>query len=136
MSSPSRRSGLRLLAALGLLTAAGGNIPPTERTAERRAVAPSPDESIVITDVTIIDVTSGARETAMTVVTNAGRIAEVGRRVPVPPGAVHVDGAGRFLIPGLWDMHAHHQANGAGALDLFAANGVVGTRDMGSDLEF
>jgi hypothetical protein len=33
-------------------------------------------------------------------------------------------------------MHSHHQATGRESLDLFLANGVVGTRDMGADLEF
>ena len=41
-----------------------------------------------------------------------------------------------FLIPGLWDMHSHHQGTGTESLELFLANGVVGTRDMGSDVDF
>jgi imidazolonepropionase-like amidohydrolase len=49
---------------------------------------------------------------------------------------VRVDGTGKFLIPGLWDMHSHNQASGAESLELYLANGVVGTRDMGSDLQF
>jgi len=47
-----------------------------------------------------------------------------------------VDGTGRFLIPGLWDMHSHHQGTGAESVELFVANGVLGTRDMGADVEF
>jgi imidazolonepropionase-like amidohydrolase len=41
-----------------------------------------------------------------------------------------VDAAGKFLIPGLWDMHVHtlHQS----FLDLYLANGVTGVRDMGN----
>ena len=72
----------------------------------------------------------------MTVVTKAGQIAAVGRGIAVPPGAVRVDGRGKFLVPGLWDMHSHHQGTGAESLELFLANGVVGTRDMGSDADF
>src|SRR5207247_2141288 len=60
----------------------------------------------------------------------------VGRALSVPEGTARVDGTGKFLIPGLWDMHAHHQATGRDSLDLYLANGVVGTRDMGSDVEF
>ena len=116
--------------------AAGGNTPATQATTEQRTVPAPPEDSIAITDVTLVDVVSGARETAFTVVTKAGRIAEAGRRIAVPPGAVRVDGTGKFLIPGLWDMHSHHQATGAESLDLFLANGVVGTRDMGSDVDF
>jgi hypothetical protein len=92
--------------------------------------------AIAITDVTVIDVRSGAKQAGVTVVTNGGEIAGIGRAVPVPPGAVRVDGAGKVLIPGLWDMHSHNQASGAESLDLYLAHGVVGTRDMGSDLDF
>jgi imidazolonepropionase-like amidohydrolase len=86
--------------------------------------------------VTLVDVSSGARQTGMTVVTRAGQIANVGRGIAIPQGAVRVDGTGKFLIPGLWDMHAHHQGTGIESVDLFVANGVVGTRDMGADLGF
>lgn len=36
-------------------------------------------------------------------------------------------------IPALWDMHTHHEGTGEPSLALFVANGVTGTRDMGSD---
>ena len=49
---------------------------------------------------------------------------------------MRVDGTGRFLIPGFWDMHSHHQMTGTESLDLYLANGVVGTRDMGSDVDY
>ena len=53
-----------------------------------------------------------------------------------PAGAQIVDGQGRFLIPGLWDMHAHMEATGESSLQLYVANGVTGIRDMGSALDF
>ena len=43
---------------------------------------------------------------------------------------------GKFLIPGLWDMHAHIQGNEKAWLPLYIANGVTGIRDMGADLDF
>jgi imidazolonepropionase-like amidohydrolase len=56
----------------------------------------------------------------------------------VPPGAQVIDAGGRYLIPGLWDMHVHSLF--AGRPDyffpLFIANGVTGVRDMGSTLSF
>src|SRR6188508_1004966 len=82
------------------------------------------NDAIAITDVTVIDVERGAR------------IARVGRSAVIPPGATRINGRGRFLVPGLWDMHSHHQAAGVESLELFLANGVVGTRDMGSDADF
>ena len=62
-----------------------------------------------ITYVTVIDATGREPHPNMTVVVNAGRITRVGRssNVQIPPTAVTVDGAGKFLIPGLWDMHVH-----------------------------
>ncbi len=53
-----------------------------------------------------------------------------------PTGADIVDGVGRFLIPGLWDMHAHIQGSGDAWLALYVANGVTGIRDMGADIDF
>src|SRR5213594_977088 len=49
-----------------------------------------------------------------TVVVRDGRIAEIGpaRRVAVPGGAIRIEGAGRYLIPGLADMHVHFTAPG------------------------
>lgn len=64
------------------------------------------------------------------------RIASIGRGIDIPRGATRLDGRGKFLIPGLWDMHSHHQGTGAEAVDLFVAKGVVGTRDMGADADF
>jgi len=52
-----------------------------------------------------------------------------------PRDAQTVDGRGQFLIPGLWDMHAHMEMTGAAWLQLHVANGVTAIRDMGSDLD-
>ena len=93
-------------------------------------------ESVAITNVTVIDVARGIEERGWTVVTEGERITRVGAMVQIPPGAARVDGSGKFLIPGLWDMHSHNQATGIESLDLFLVNGVIGTRDMGSDADF
>jgi imidazolonepropionase-like amidohydrolase len=45
-----------------------------------------------------------------------------------------VDGTGKFLIPGLWDMHVHLWESDP-MLGLYLANGVLGVRDMGSDIQ-
>ena len=114
--------------ALSLLLAACGGA--------RAARRPPPTASIAITNVTVVDVAAGTVRPGMTVVVSGQRIASATAGGAAPAGAVPMDGTGRFLIPGLWDMHTHHQAAGASALPLYVANGVVGTRDMGSDLEF
>src|SRR5215471_17642709 len=92
--------------------------------------------SVALTDVTLIDIKTGARRTAVTVLTQGDRIAAIGPNVAIPRGATRVSGKGKFLIPGLWDMHTHHQGTGAESLDLFVVKGVVGTRDMGGDADF
>lgn len=95
-----------------------------------------PTAQIAITNVTVIDVAGGERQPGVTVLTKGNLIVAVGRDVPVPAAAVPIDGTGKFLIPGLWDMHSHHQGTGPESVDLFVANGVVGTRDMGADADF
>ncbi|MDQ3470779.1 MAG: amidohydrolase family protein, partial [Pseudomonadota bacterium] len=50
-----------------------------------------------------------------------------------------IDGSGKYLMPGLWDMHTHALLGGSGpareALSLYLVHGVVGVRDLGSTLE-
>ena len=55
---------------------------------------------------TLIDGTGAAAQPDTTVVVTGNRITAVGRNAAVPAGAQVVDGTGKFLIPGLWDMPA------------------------------
>jgi Amidohydrolase family len=52
----------------------------------------------------------------------------------VPQDAIVVDGTGRFLIPGLWDMHVHvgSYEDGVKVLPRFVGYGITGVRDMAS----
>jgi imidazolonepropionase-like amidohydrolase len=91
---------------------------------------------LVIHDVTVIDGTGTDARPGMTVVVERDRISAVGTRdaVSYPRSAHVIDGAGKFLIPGLWDMHVHLR-DLEGTLPLFLVNGVTSVRDMGSVLE-
>ena len=61
---------------------------------------------------------SAARdETAATIVTKANEITDISGTISVPGGAVRVNGTGKFLIPGLSDMHSHNQVTGAESLE-------------------
>lgn len=66
-----------------------------------------------------------------TVIVKDGVIAEIGSssRVKIPAGALRVDGRGKYLMPGLADMHVHfepfNQQATDGMLRLFVANGVT-----------
>ena len=73
----------------------------------------------------------------MTVLVSGNRIGAVGTAadVPIPPGTETVDGTGKFLIPGLWDMHGHLTDATESAFPLLIMNGVTGVRDMGGELD-
>jgi imidazolonepropionase-like amidohydrolase len=62
---------------------------------------------IAITHVTVIDGTGAAAVPDATVVVHGDRIAAAGTGVKAPAGAQIIDGAGKFLIPGLMDVHIH-----------------------------
>jgi imidazolonepropionase-like amidohydrolase len=92
-------------------------------------------QPVAITNVTVISMADTTAHRARTVIVRAGRIAEVGpaSSVRVPAGARVVDGTGRYLIPGLVDMHVHTSKTRASALGLFVAHGVTTVRDQGSE---
>jgi imidazolonepropionase-like amidohydrolase len=108
---------------------------------DRRAVAAQP---LAITHVNIIDTTGGPTQQDMVVLVTAGHIVRIAKanHASLPKGAQTVDGRGKYLIPGLWDMHVHTAfgkwlPSWTGkkiSFPLFVANGVTGIRDMGSDL--
>jgi imidazolonepropionase-like amidohydrolase len=103
------------------------------------AQAPAPP--LIIEDVTVIDATGAPPQPHRTVIVQDGRIKGIYKTKRVPKGALHVNGAGKFLIPGLWDMHVHtvfgdwFPRGREIALPLFIANGVTGVRDMGGELD-
>src|SRR5579862_1167077 len=88
---------------------------------------------LLIRDVTIVDVSTGTIHPRHSILIRAERIAATGRDIPAPKGVPVMDGGGRFVIPGLWDMHAH--ISDRERLQLYLASGITGIRDMGSDLD-
>jgi imidazolonepropionase-like amidohydrolase len=90
----------------------------------------APAKSLAITGVTVIDATGAPALRDMTVVVTGDRITAVAKsgEVGIPEGAHIVDGKGKYLIPGLWDMHVH--TVNPSFLPLYLANGVTGVRDM------
>jgi imidazolonepropionase-like amidohydrolase len=87
--------------------------------------------SIYITHVTVIDIKSGKEMYNQTVTVSGDRISGVqnSNAVAAPPGAKIIDGSGKYLIPGLWDMHVHGTQYDS-TLPLYIANGVTGVREM------
>ncbi len=106
-----------------------------------RAVAA--DSVLVFAHVSVIDATGTPAQPDMTVTIRGQRIAEVTRsaQAHIPAHAQIVDARGKYLIPGLWDMHVHMvfgdwlPRNEKVTLPLFVANGITGIRDMGGDLD-
>jgi imidazolonepropionase-like amidohydrolase len=90
---------------------------------------------IALTHVTVIDVRDGSTKTDMTILLLGSRISAVGssKDTPLPKNARIVDGRGKFLIPGMWDMHVHTDGD-TRALRLMLASGITGVRDMGGDV--
>ena len=99
---------------------------------------------LIIHDVTVIDATGSPAQPHRTLIVRDGKIEEIGssegsmgRTLP----GVHIDGTGKFLVPGLWDMHVHmvfgdwFPRGKQVTLPLFIANGVTGVRDMGGELD-
>ncbi len=89
-----------------------------------------PEGPVAITSVTLVPMDRDAVIPDQTVVIEAGRIRSIGPAATcvVPPGARVVEGRGRYLMPGLADMHVHWWD-----LDeyrLYLANGVTTVRNM------
>src|SRR4051812_49246083 len=87
---------------------------------------------VVFENVTVIDTTGRRPKQGVTVVISNGRIQSVtaGRRTAAKSAQI-IDGRGKFLIPGLWDMHVHMpMLSDDQDLRLYIANGVTGVRVM------
>jgi hypothetical protein len=104
-------------------------------TTAARSVTSHP---IYIAHVTVIDTETGKETQDQTVIISGDRISDLqdSKSAKPPANAKVVEGRGKFLIPGLWDMHVHSVF--AERLDsmfpMFVANGVLGIRDMGSSM--
>jgi len=97
-------------------------------------LARHPNHPVAVEHVRIFDSEQAAIRSDQTVFIQGERITSVGPSgtVTVPKDAEVVDGTGKTLVPGLFDMHAHAQA-GDGILNI--ASGVTTVRDMGNDME-
>ena len=87
----------------------------------------------LIRNVAIVDVEAGVLRDDQNVVVLDGRIASVGsaETAQVQESLVVIDGIGKYLMPGLWDMHTHSlKVSSHYHHPLFIANGVTGVREM------
>jgi len=99
------------------------------------AQSTAPAQSLAFTHVTVVDTVWGRSNTDAIVIIRGGRIIAVSKtgQIAVPKDAQVVDATGKFLIPGLWDMHFHTPEE-KDAREIFyplaLANGVTGVRNM------
>jgi len=102
-----------------------------------------PRPAIAIVHVTVIDATGAPPRPQFTVLIEGSKIASIAldSSIAIPSGAQVIDATGKFLIPGLADMHVH--LTGAGEpsgsrefiLPLLVAHGITTVRDMGGKVE-
>jgi imidazolonepropionase-like amidohydrolase len=96
-------------------------------------------QNVVIENVRIVDGTGAGARTGSVAVKD-GRIVAVGENVPTPTGALKIDGQGKTLLPGLFDLHTHLRASAASGLaadwgkdlEAYLAAGVTSVDDFGN----
>ncbi len=111
------------------------NAQPRPVTRRSTAIATSRRDTLpplALTHVSVVDVESGQVSRDNTVVVVGNRIAAVGPNARIPVGARVINARGKFLIPGLWDMHSHSIDRWEWSSLLNVANGVTGFRDPGA----
>lgn len=90
----------------------------------------------IISGATVPDLENGSIQKNMTVVMQNGNIISVTEGAPakIPAGAELTQANGKFLLPGLWDMHAHFQQAEWGP--AYLASGVTTVRDCGNEFDY
>jgi imidazolonepropionase-like amidohydrolase len=85
---------------------------------------------LVLTHVTVIDGSGAPPRRDMTVVIIGNRISQIDatNKIVGSQNSKIIDATGKYLIPGLWDMHVH--PDDKRDLSLLIANGVTGIRIM------
>ena len=120
---------LRMAAAGSWTALALGLFAPGILHADDAKTAP-PADVIAFVDVNVVTMESPRVLADQTVVIRGDRIAAMGpaTSTPLPPGATRIDGRGKWLMPGLIDMHVHLNDPDDGS--LYVANGVTTIRNM------
>lgn len=93
------------------------------------------EPDLVIKNVTVIDVNTGKALAGKDVVVKGNKIIHIADSAPALTGKYAVDGKGKFLIPGLWDMHTHNWWQIHFSKE-YVKNGVLGVRNMYTPMQF
>lgn len=118
-----------LLAALALAACGGAGA----------SLRPPAGEVVAFVDVNVVPMDRDTVLRAQTVLVRGGTVERIGPGLSIPAGATVVEGSGRYLIPGLTEMHAHIPPAQAGeavierTLFLYLSAGVTTIRGMLGD---
>ncbi len=119
------------------------NTPRARRHPARRSVAIPDDVPVAFVGVNVVPMTSNRVDPDQTVLIRDGRIEAIGSReeIAVPDDATVIDGAGRYLMPGLADLHTHLGIDlgdglneGPNQAEAYMAFGVTTVLNMGETL--
>jgi len=108
------------------------------------SAVPITAQTVTIDNVTIVDVTNGKLQAHKSIVIEGKRIVRIENATAATHATATLDGTGKFVIPGMWDMHIHAYFTNDTArfhstseimFPLFIVNGITGIRDMGSNLD-
>ncbi|MGH7529159.1 MAG: amidohydrolase family protein [Gemmatimonadales bacterium] len=121
-----------------LVTQATPAVPVPTPWPPRLGLSPRDTGVVAFVNVNVVPMDRPGVLENQTVIVRAGQIAELGpsARVRVPDGATRVDGRGKYLMPGMGEMHGHLPNPSAGpeitenVLFLYVANGVTVVRGM------
>jgi imidazolonepropionase-like amidohydrolase len=94
--------------------------------------------NIAIENATVIDMSNGKLIRNQTILIEGNKIISVKNKTDVPGNATIIDAKGKYVIPGLWDMHTHAFSDRRfeWVFPLLIANGVTGVRELGTSMSF
>lgn len=118
---------LRCAVRLALLTSAG--CAATTPATAPQLVAQSTADTIAIVNVNLIPMDRDGVTAAQTILVSGGKIVAIGNTntVIIPNSATKIDGAGRYALPGLIDMHVHART---ADLPAYVSSGITSARNM------
>ena len=90
-------------------------------------VAFAADPPILIQNATILTVTNGTVKGS--ILLQGGKITAIGDKVMAPPGATVIDGAGKYVMPGIIDCHSHIMAEAINEGSV-SVSSMVGIEDV------
>ncbi|MFT3680500.1 MAG: amidohydrolase family protein [Ferruginibacter sp.] len=105
-------------------------------------ISAQPAADIIITNGTIINIETGRLEKGKAIVLKNGKIKAVINqpKIKMLKNYVTINAAGKFIMPGLWDMHVHFGGGDTlleenkNLLPLYIANGITAVRDAAADI--